>query len=99
MFKDGLGGFKIPEHLLKKAEEYSPPVVEDDAVYPYYADDYSEELPGDWTVVKSFNASKGNSIHRVERKGNDLRCTCQGFRIRKLGYCKHTEIVKKELGL
>jgi hypothetical protein len=92
-YHDRLGGVIIPDFLLDKVKEYVPPVPTN-IPEPVVIDG-----PADWTLVKTFNSSKGNSVHRVEQKGQELRCTCQGFRIQKRGFCKHTEQVKKELGL
>lgn len=48
-----------------------------------------------WQVVAEYEGSNG-ARHTVERNGNEYRCTCQGFRIRKRGYCKHTDWAKQE---
>lgn len=94
-YHDKLGGVTIPDFLIDKVKEYVPPVKPTKKSEPSRHDDG----PADWTLVKTFKSSKGNSVHRVEQKGRELRCTCQGFRIQKKGYCKHTEHMKRELGL
>ncbi len=93
-FRDRLGGVNIPDYLFEKIKDYVPPPAKVEPERPKI--DFG---PADWTLVKTFNSSKGSSVHRVEQKGRELRCTCQGFRIQKKGYCKHTELVKRELGL
>jgi hypothetical protein len=92
-YSDRLGGVIIPDFLFEKVKDYVPP-ARVETPEPVVIDG-----PADWMLVKTFNSSKGSSVHRVEQKGRELRCTCQGFRIGKKGYCKHTEMVKKELGL
>lgn len=43
-------------------------------------------------TVAQYRSSTGSSIHTVETDGEGgYKCTCQGFRIRKRGSCKHTE--------
>lgn len=45
-----------------------------------------------WSVVKRFKTKSSDSVHTVEQnEDGDLKCSCQGFRIQKKGYCKHTE--------
>ena len=92
MFHDNLGGVFIPEHLIALAQKYVPDVKPNE-------NGKFDPGPTIWTLVKTFNSSKGNSTHRVERKENELRCTCQGFKIQKKGYCKNTKQVAKELGI
>lgn len=94
-YKDHLGTVVITTEMLEAARNWRPTITPVTVTSPSSI----QTGPLDWTVVQTFNASKGSSIHTVERKDNDLKCSCQGFRIRKLGYCKHTEIVKKQLGL
>jgi SWIM zinc finger len=93
-FKDNLGGIFIPAHLLELAEKYVPDVKSDQA-------GKLDPGPDNWMVVRTFNSSGTGKpgVHRVERKGNELRCTCQGFKIQKKGYCKHTKQVALELGI
>lgn len=54
-----------------------------------------------WTFVTNITSSTGTSTHRIEQNENgELRCTCQSFRIHGKGQrCKHTDKIKKELGL
>jgi len=49
-----------------------------------------------WSVVATYRSSSSSSVHTVERNGEHYRCTCQGFRIFKRGYCKHTELAQEE---
>lgn len=49
-----------------------------------------------WRTVAVYPASNGTSRHTVERNGSKYRCTCQGFRIYKRGYCKHTKRAQQE---
>lgn len=93
-YRDNLGTFYIPDHLWEKTANYVPEksVVQDefDALF---------EDTKTWSVVKVIKSTSSNATHRVERRGNELRCTCQGFRIGKKGFCKHTKEVAKELGI
>ena len=44
-----------------------------------------------WYIAEQYRGSNGRSLHTVETDGHGgYRCTCQGFRIRKTGECKHT---------
>lgn len=46
---------------------------------------------GEWETVAQYPSSSGSAIHTVSKNDNgDVRCTCQSFRIRKTGACKHT---------
>lgn len=50
-----------------------------------------------WTVVARYRSESSDSIHTVESDGaGGFRCTCQGFRIHKRGYCKHTQRAQAE---
>jgi hypothetical protein len=50
-----------------------------------------------WTTVAQYSSESSNSIHTVESDGaGAYRCTCQGFRIHKRGFCKHTQRAKDE---
>lgn len=49
-----------------------------------------------WHVVATYGSSSGSAVHTVESDGKEYRCTCQGFRIYKRGYCKHTRLAKEE---
>ena len=91
-FKDNLGGIFIPAHLLEIAEKYVPDVKPDE-------NNRFDPGPDNWMLVKTFNSASSMAVHRVERKGNELRCTCQGFKIQKKGYCKHTKQVALELSI
>jgi len=93
IYRDNLGHFYIPPHLLELSEKYVP---EQSTYEQVFAPDPG---PAVWTVVKSFKASKGTATHTVERKGNELKCSCQSFRIQKTGSCKHTVAVADELGI
>jgi hypothetical protein len=95
-FVDLLGPCHIPDKLFEISEKYQPPEPAFDDGTPWQT---SDNGPDAWTLVETFNSSKGNSVHRVERRYNELRCTCQGFRIGKRGHCKHTDIVKQKLGI
>ena len=95
-YRDNLGTFIIPDKLMERVMNYVPPVEED--LSP--ADLFDEFADSDmWKLVKVIKSTSSNATHRVERRGNELRCTCQGFRIGKKGYCKHTQQVAKELGI
>jgi hypothetical protein len=49
-----------------------------------------------WTVVDTFESSNGKSVHTVsQNEEGELKCTCQGFRIQKKGFCKHTKLVEE----
>jgi hypothetical protein len=93
--KDRLGSFILPTHLLDKINTYVPPTIS-----PMTGEIENATFSGDvWQAVETFQSTKGNSIHTVSRRGNELKCTCQGFRIQKKGACKHTLFVAKKLGL
>lgn len=103
-FSDKLGRFYIPDHLRKSIIEYTGSLDRGefkprsiDAQMPWSIE--PDPGPNVWTVVKTLNSSSGNSIHTIERKFNELRCTCQSFKIQKTGSCKHTEAVKAELNI
>lgn len=92
-YRDNLGVFKIPNHLLEKVMNYVP--SEERKSSPFDSVDQSDT----WQLVKTIKSTTSMSTHRIERRGNELRCTCQGFKIGKKGYCKHTQQVAKELGI
>lgn len=94
-FKDSLGGFIIPPHLLEAAAKYAT----ENPTTAGGIFDTRITSTDDWSTVKVIKSSSSDATHRVLRKGNELRCTCQGFKIGKKGFCKHTKLVAKELGL
>jgi hypothetical protein len=95
-FWDALGPVSIPDNLVEQVKSYVPPAESFDKGTPWQV---KSDGPNVWTLIEAFKASSGGHVHRVERRYNDLRCTCQSFRIQKTGKCKHTEIVKQKLGL
>ena len=96
-YRDELGAFHIPPDLMERIRDYVPPAPKFDKDTPWEVE--TDDGPTDWTLVETFNSSNGFSVHRVERKRNELRCTCQSFRIQKKGRCKHTDEVKRKLGI
>lgn len=54
-----------------------------------------KQLDG-WQTVATYRSSSSSAVHTVERNGELYRCTCQGFRIHKRGYCKHTQRAQEE---
>ena len=92
--RDRLGSFILPTHLMDAIRNYVPPAL---VQTPEYTVDPT--TGGVWIEIKTFKSTKGSSIHTVSRRGDELKCTCQGFRIQKKGSCKHTTLVAQELGL
>lgn len=89
-YRDNLGGFVIPSHLLDKIENYTPPEEKIDVI-----SSKSEYM--DWVLVNNIPGSLPGVMHKIERRGDEYRCSCQSFKFGKKGYCKHTIAVKKEL--
>ena len=48
-----------------------------------------------WEIAGTYRSATSDSVHTVERNGDQYRCTCQGFRIHKRGFCKHTELARQ----
>lgn len=100
--RDAIGKFIIPDDLLETTRKYVPPTIENEVdtstETPWGNIDISDG-PKIWTIVKQIKSSDGKSVHTIERKERNLRCSCQSFKIRKVGSCKHTKLVAKELGL
>lgn len=104
MGKDILGSFHVPKHLLEKAAAYVAPVVEKPKAKPATKSKQFAAYPGRWATIQTYRGSNGTSIHTVEgtinNQGNvELKCSCQGFRIQKKGYCKHTKLARQEFDL
>ena len=105
MAKDILGGFNIPSHLMARAAAYVPPKpkVVKPKVKPTTAKASKIILTNSWRKITTYKASKGTAIHTVEGRLGisvaELKCSCQGFRIQKKGFCKHTVKAKAEFGL
>lgn len=97
MAKDLLGFINIPDHLLARAAEFKPPKpkVKLKATTVAPTKKNPNNLTGDWKLIESVKASNGTSIHkisgRIVKGKTELQCSCQGFRIQKKGYCKHTK--------
>jgi hypothetical protein len=47
-----------------------------------------------WWELRKYESSSSNAVHTVTTNGTEYQCTCQAFRIRKQGSCKHTEWAK-----
>lgn len=100
MAKDILGGFNIPSHLMEKAKAYVAPKAPSK---PKTAKTPKVILTNGWRKITTYKASKGSAAHTVEARlgitSAELKCSCQGFRIQKKGYCKHTKLAQKEFDL
>jgi hypothetical protein len=111
MGKDILGGFHIPTHLLEKAKSFVAPKIPEAPVGSYTTVRMPFIVDGVKQTLVEYNASKGGAVHTVSvqsRTGTkvtdlnrvkedvDFTCTCQGFKIQKKGYCKHTEQAAKD---
>ena len=55
----------------------------------------TKQLEG-WQVVAKYHSKSSDAVHTVEQNGSEYRCTCQGFRIYKRGYCKHTKLAEQQ---
>lgn len=105
MPKDELGHFSLPDKILdilssQQFEELVEVLETPAAVSPI-------TYPAEWTLLTVYEGSPRDgrrSKHTVDvcqlHTGEiQLRCTCQGFRIHKKGYCKHTERAAEEFGI
>ena len=108
MGKDILGSFHVPQHLLDKAAAYVAPVVNKPKpkAKPTPPPTTMKVIHGgEWQTVTTYKGSNGSSVHTVEgRRLNShdpvtLKCSCQGFRIQKKGFCKHTRLAQQEFDL
>lgn len=88
-FRDKLGGVILDPALVARTNAYVPPVVITPAPEPIK----EETVP--WTCIHSqLSETDKKTIHRVEQRGKELRCTCQDFRLRKNPNCKHIRAAK-----
>lgn len=83
-FRDKLGGVIISPELLARAKAFVPPVVAQPSVV---IEEPTETGP--WECVYTQLGSDQKTIHRVEQRGKEVRCTCMDFRIHKNKNCKH----------
>ncbi len=92
-YKDKLGGVLLTPDLIERARNFVPPVIEV-PLTPVVEEDL-----GKWECIDSHLDKDNVTIHRVERRGAALRCTCQDFRIRKNANCEHIVKSKEKLGI
>jgi hypothetical protein len=97
MPNDHLGTFEIPENILAKIRDIPEAVAAKVA-----AEKPVPTMSGDWMLVRTFKASKPRPdgifpFHTVEARWHndsvEYRCSCQGFKIGKKGFCRHTKEV------
>lgn len=93
IINDALGEVRISEMLAASLATYTPTTGASPAAKSKVYD--ATDLV--WKVVSRVNASNGKSVHTIEyRRVNgevELKCTCQDFKIRKTGECKHTRAI------
>ena len=90
-FRDKLGGVVLDPALIARTNAYVPPVVEEPVAPPVV------EETGPWSCIHSqLSETDKKTIHRVEQRGKELRCTCQDFRLKKNANCKHIQAAKDQ---
>jgi hypothetical protein len=101
-FSDRLGKVRIADHILEKLKSYKPvappkPPAVDDGM-PWQVEDGG---PSTWTNLQTFAGSKKGSHHIVQRKHNELRCSCLGFKTKtgRPNSCIHIIQTKLDLNI
>jgi len=96
--RDFLGEVELPDHLLDLVKEESVRIEKQDAQRKAKEAEAAAKAPTNgWKLVEKRKGSSG-SVHTIEYLRNafgdvQLRCTCQSFKIRKQGRCKHTDTI------
>jgi hypothetical protein len=83
-FRDKLGGVILHPELIAKTAAYTPPEL------PPVPEVIEDPAPtGPWECIHQKLDSDQKTIHRVEQRGKEIRCTCKDFRLNKNANCEH----------